>query len=1688
MQVIATDEGEPMLSGTAQVNISINNEELPVFNQSIYEVTIREDKATSVTILTVNATSSSTVFYTIPQGSDYRTNSEGNFKIFPQSGDIYIDSSKPVDYEQLYPGPYSFRLLVTATSNSRVAVATVIVNVTDVNDNFPIFPHTDPESQTPPTVVFSIVEHQPPGPIGIVQAYDADTGENGIIVYEIVGSNDQFTVSTNGTVSSLAEEFDAEAEIANFEFYISAYNPGLQDKNGLVIVRVVIEDINDNPPTFAVPHYTLSLNETHLVHSKLITLTADEPDRNDQNNLVFTVLNGNSDGTFELVSKTGGGLLYLRRQLDYERTTQYVLGIEVSDGLYTDTTTVTINVLNVDDEAPVFEHTEYTANVVENAAINTELLSVQATDVDSDVIQYELTGLAEGRFSVDSNGIIKVAGTIDREEFLPSAQIVFLVFAYGGSLTTANIFINISDINDNAPQFINSPFHGSVPENTDPGANGLYVVTVTAIDLDEGGNGTISYTLVSGEEEGFSIDINTGAIVANKRFDREEMRFYMLQVRATDQGHPVPLSSEVDVIVEVSDYNDNPPYWPYPYMFARVFENAPLGKVVIELPVADPDNGINGSVTFNLTGGNKQEKFSLNTITGEVLVAGALNYEIEEDRQHFMYFSIRDNGNPSYSANEIGELEIHVLDGNDHAPFFTDSSETVEVREDVSIGYLVINVAATDGDTGTNSQLTYSIDREDLFTITQDNTSATVYTNAELDYEEEEVIVLALTVVDNGYPSLSSVFTLHVMLINVNDKAPMFTQTIYRQSVVEHTSPPLTVLTTEATDPDGTIAGGTVAEYRIFSSNDEDHKFDYIDGTLSMNQELDREDQSQYTFVVIAVDDDPVDPLTGTATIIVDVSDINDNPSQNGGNMDITVRTVGGTFPARELGFIYFDDPDEQDQFINCTLLNGDSDLFGVNYGNCTVSSLINAITPATYQLTVMGNDGKNEYVSTTVTITYEETPVPPLSSLVTMTIHSSESDYLENIHSNIVNEMSSILSLSPSQLIIFSVQRGYHDPEATVDITLAVASDDGYLDQQLLIHKLYIKRMQIDDEVVYSLPVDACVSEPCFNLGECHSTATLHPSSYGSVVSRQHVLYTPLIEMGYECECARGTAGDLCALNYDDCYSSPCHYGATCFDGVNGFTCDCPSGTFGNDCSVNPNECSADTCSNDATCINGFGAYYCDCASLFYGTRCEYAFFETSDLCDLNPCNNGGTCSPGRDNFTCLCQTGFTGPTCDDAVEYQGGCVGNPCYNGSICTETEEGFVCTCSVGFTGPQCRFPLNNCELELCRNGATCETGHYGSYHCVCPSGYTGEHCTEVLSPCESNPCDNGGTCTATTDDGYTCECSKRFYGDNCEYAVQPPDYCTNSVCEFGNCTSGQTLYTCSCFTNYGGVHCDSVIADSSLCDSNPCRYGGTCTDNNNGTYTCTCPTGFTGQDCLEEIDECEGDPCTNGGQCINGFGSFLCSCLQGYGGRRCEVACPQGFVGERCEVDLNYCSSDTCSNGGSCVEERDGYTCICPPNYTGPHCTMANDCNINNCLHDGECTDSDTTGFVCRCLERYGGPHCELNTVSFLGNTVTASYRAYDALPFRSRGEISFRFATQSTDGMLLLKTQHQKGESIDHIAVEIVDGNVVIRYSHGDVPNNITLLSSTVDINDGQWHQLHIQVSGKVRHLLCSGL
>ena len=169
--------------------------------------------------------------------------------------------------------------------------------------------------------------------------------------------------------------------------------------------------------------------------------------------------------------------------------------------------------------------------------------------------------------------------------------------------------------------------------------------------------------------------------------------------------------------------------------------------------------------------------------------------------------------------------------------------------------------------------------------------------------------------------------------------------------------------------------------------------------------------------------------------------------------------------------------------------------------------------------------------------------------------------------------------------------------------------------------------------------------------------------------------------------------------------------------------------------------------------------------------------------------------------------------------------------------------------------------------------------------------------------------------------------------------------------------------------YKGINCEIDI-DECVNYNNPCLNLGTCY-NIYGGYVCACPTGFDGQNCELNLNECISNPCHNGGQCLDDVGSYRCNCTgTGFGGEHCELlprsspsesngvmlgcehincpgasicvrdihgpqcVCKSGFIGVPPNCSFNYCASEPCAHGGTCTNFKDRYECTCPPEWKG----------------------------------------------------------------------------------------------------------------------------------------------------------
>ncbi|XP_016520662.1 protein crumbs homolog 1-like isoform X1 [Poecilia formosa] len=336
---------------------------------------------------------------------------------------------------------------------------------------------------------------------------------------------------------------------------------------------------------------------------------------------------------------------------------------------------------------------------------------------------------------------------------------------------------------------------------------------------------------------------------------------------------------------------------------------------------------------------------------------------------------------------------------------------------------------------------------------------------------------------------------------------------------------------------------------------------------------------------------------------------------------------------------------------------------------------------------------------------------------------------------------------------------------------------------------------------------------------------------------------------------------------------------------------------------SQTPDPCLPNPCQNQAICRTRGNGYSCFCVPGFQGAHCQIDVNE----CASQPCRNGATCVDGVGRFSCLCPPGFTGTTCELQVDQ---CQSQPCLHHGTCVNHTAGFRCICHVGFQGDRCEIDTDDCQEQPCQNGALCVDG-VNEYSCDCShTAFTGPHCETLLPQCNSDPCFNSAICK-DNQGNYTCECWPGFEGRNCEIDMNEIECNSSSPCmNGGRCLerSGQVLYS----------------SEPLL----PERYEPA------AGYICICPPGTAGSHCQEVVNQCESNPCRNGGRCESLDGGFTCHCLT-------QARDGVLYGGSNCDVKLVGCEGHECQNGGSCspflLDGTHGYTCSCTPGYSGPLC-------------------------------------------------------------------------------------------------------------------------------------------------------
>ncbi|XP_035265788.1 protocadherin alpha-8-like isoform X17 [Anguilla anguilla] len=498
---------------------------------------------------------------------------------------------------------------------------------------------------------------------------------------------------------------------------------------------------------------------------------------------MFQIVSGSSRKYFEVNLQTG--VLIVNERLDREElcssTSKCFLKIEAVAHNPVNFYRVEINILDINDNAPSFTDKSQIFNITEWTFPGERFPLPLASDLDvgiNSVKNYKLTPNDYFSLDVQSGGEQSVFAelvlqkALDREK--QSVIQLVLTAVDGGKPPrsgTLGIIVHVIDVNDNTPAFNSSLYKVSVSENVPFGTS---IITVNAIDTDEGVNSEILYSFVRHGNvnplEIFSIDQHTGVITVKGNLDFEENVAFELRVQAQDKGLP-PRSTHCKLLIEVVDVNDNSPDISVTSLINSIREDAKIGTSVALIEVSDKDGGINGIVHCRIVGSLPFKLQSSNDNYYSLVVDGPLDRE--SSSQYNVTITATDEGIPPLSSASV--LTIHVSDVNDNAPQFSEPVITVYVKENSQVGSVIYTISAFDPDLKENSKIIYSLSasstsRSPMVNINSVN--GDIYSLQSFNYEEVKTFHFHVKATDSGLPPLSNNVTVNVFILDENDNNP----------------------------------------------------------------------------------------------------------------------------------------------------------------------------------------------------------------------------------------------------------------------------------------------------------------------------------------------------------------------------------------------------------------------------------------------------------------------------------------------------------------------------------------------------------------------------------------------------------------------------------------------------------------------------------------------------------------------------------------------------------------------------------------------------------------------------------------------------------------------------------------------------------------------------------------------------
>ncbi|XP_044210475.1 protocadherin Fat 4 [Thunnus albacares] len=1618
------------LSSTVLVTVLIGdiNDHWPQFLNSPYVAYVPTEMAPGSVVCAVRA-----------EDGDIEMNAELQYSLYGQSSDLFSIN------------PYSGTVFTSsalrrtediivnvrvedAGENPKFDISTISIRFQNVSD----FPEINVDLLT-----YSLSEDEPVGTLVAVVSAESLRAEP-ISFYLSSGNfDDTFHVEQLSGALTVESPLDYENK-KEFTLLIEGRDSGSPPFSSFAEIHISISDVNDNFPQFTQVEYRCEVFE-NSPPSWVCDVLAIDADSGSFSTVQYNITEGNTDNAFTIDPENG--MLSTTGSLDREYIPEFNLTVEAAEldnPLHKDRATVIVVVLDRNDNAPRFSQI-FLTEVPEDSPVGHIVIQVTSTDDDTDanaLINYSIIDQIDDLFNIDfTTGYITVDRLLDREK---QDHYIIKVNANDSAWSiSTDVTIVITDVNDNRPVFSDHFYTVVIPETRD---KEVFVMQVLATDADMGQNSEILYVIEPPNEE-FWVNASSGDIYTKQPLTLHNSAFeiYQFTVIAFDCGSD-PLESNATVTVRLEPYNYYPPMFlplqpliPVPY-------HVSLRTEVVQITAIDPDvNNSSAGIEYILVGGNASDFFSIQADNGKVM----LNQSLTESVNLFLTVLVmaKDQGSPSLSSQT--EITFEITGKNTFSPSFREIDVTFSVPEDLSIGSVIGKIQAEDGDYGLNGAIMYHITPENQYLpFSLGEASGLLTLIRELDFEKEGFYHLRIKATDGGWVSKTGLLNVTVIVMDVNDNPPLFSASEYIISVPENSAIGTNVFNVKAADADS--GANAQITYSLIAGHVDKFAMDSRNGTITTLDVFDYE-QEQIFDITIKSSNTGGHPLFSLAHVVIQISDVNEfTPTfkKKEFNFSILKNVPIGT----RIGKVTATDYDQGSEGKVFYLMFGQNKYLGFEIDN------LSGEIYTTGSLRKQGNShvilkvlAKNSGVITgmdideaLVQISVIDTNDAPMFTSALYLVNVTEDNLVgTSVITVSAQDQDSVLDWNR---FFFGIEHGNTNLSFAIDLSSGVISVNAPLDRE--------------QWPVYNLTVTATDN------GSPPATGTTNVIVTISDVNDNAPKLT-FTEAQVKENQPPGTI--VTKLNASDSDLPP-KQGPFTYWLVNTST----DGAF----SVTPDGILFTTRAADREQISAYRV-------LAVVRDAGIPPLSSTTLFHIRIVDENDTPSLPRNIFI---EVKYFGSS------FQGGMIGNVHPD-----DQDESDIFNCSIK-SGSLNMFTIPN---------GTCE---------LWSSPFQGEATFNITIEATDQlhfPVNNSvyvhykGFTNATMDSCilfYVSSSSlEEFLSHKYLRFVKALDSLFNLQASkthvFGIKHIGTEMLLFAAVKNYNGQYLSREVASgisaghrkllesqsnvtishitSDPCLTSSCQNGATCNKNiyisqdvavlesmavifvspQKEILNCTCPAGFTGSLCEEDINECEMSPCENKGTCVNTPGSFYCQCQN-------------GFSGPICSSDVDECLKVKCQNGGTCSPTQNGYHCYCLPGFEGETCEQFLDhCRSNPCVQ-GSCINSQT-GFSCSCAFGVSGVHCEEPSYGF----EEMSFMEFPPLDRRTN-LISLEFATVQRNSLLLFNPGGSS--SREFFALEILDGAMCLSYDLGSGP---VRLQTNKQVADGHFHSITARRIGNMGSL-----